>query len=148
MPYKELKDRETKVLIHAGEAILGVPREELGEKYLEEIDDYLSGLPPWLKKDIHLLLRFFDSRILSLFLMFKFKPFTKMSRDEKEAYLKKWAFSKISLMRSGMTGLKSLCGWGYYCQEEHWKDLDFPGPPLGQEDKVPTLLYGKHPWKR
>ncbi len=135
------------MLVHAGEQILGISREELDEKYLQEIDAYLQGLPKWLKTQIHLLLRVFNSRLLSLILSFKFKPFTKMNADEKGRYLKKWAFSKIPLMRSGMTGLKSLCAWGYYCQEEHWKDFEFPGPPLGQEDKVPTLLYGKHPWK-
>ncbi len=144
---KELSEKESEVLIHAGEVILGVSREKLEERYIEEIDSYLVGLPPWIKSQIHLLLRMFNLRLTSFFLMLKFEPFTKMNLQEKQRFIEKWAYSRIPLLRSGMTGLKSLCAWGYYSQEEHWKDFDFPGPPLGQEDKVPTLLYGKQPWK-
>ncbi len=129
------------------EAILGVPKSELGDEFKYNVDEYILGLPSHLKKDLSLLFFALSSPFVSLFFVGRFSSFSRLSVSRRRSYLKKWSVSRIPLLRTGYAALKSLCGWGYYSQESVHAELDYPGPTIGREDETPTLLYGKEKLK-
>ncbi len=128
------------------EAILGVPRAELGDDFKFNVDEYIIGLPLHLQKDLKRLFFSLGSPFVSLFFVGRFSRFSRLSITQRRSYLKKWSLSRIPLLRTGYVALKSLCGWGYYSQESVHAELDYPGPTIGREDETPTLLYGKQKW--
>jgi hypothetical protein len=147
--FKFISKKQAKLLEHIGSAIIGVPFEDLGEGYIQEIDDFLSTLPKWVQKDFKLLFFSFNLIFLRLFFTFKVTSFTKMNTKQKINYMKKWGNSRIPLMRSGIVGLKGVVSWGYYSQNEAFlKEINYPGSTIGREDITPTHLFGKKPWKQ
>ena len=146
--FKFLSKKQSNLLVHAGSVILGVSPESLGDAYLNEIDDYVFTLPKWLQKEFKLLFWSFNSLFMGIFFIKRLKSFTSMSPKQQEKYVSKWAHSRIPLMRSGIIGLKGVCGWGYFSQNEAFlNEIQYPGSTIGREDKTPTLLFGKEPWK-
>jgi hypothetical protein len=143
-----LSKKEAEVLVTVSEIILGVPKDSLGEDFILEADRYLSGMPGFLAKDLHLLFFIFNMRLTGLLLVLRFKKFSKMNYKMKEKYFRKWIHHWIPLLRTGAIGLKSLAGWAYYSQEKNLliEVPDFPGRTIGKEQKTPTLLFGKQPW--
>ena len=145
--FRNTKQAET--LLYAGSIILGVSIADLGVEYVTELDDFVSSLPDYLQDEIQKLFRFFNSKIFSFLLIRTLKSFNGMNRDQQEKYIKKWMNSRLNLLRSGYVTLRSLAGWGYYTQGSTVKnEMNFQGKPLRKENKVPTLLYGKEPYKR
>ncbi len=145
---KFLKRKQAELLEHVGSAILGVSIENLGDRYIEEIDEFLFTLPKWVQKDFKLLFWSFNSPFLRFFFVYKFTSFTKMNDNQKMKYIKKWGGSHIPLMRSGIIGLKGVVSWGYYSQNEAFlEEIKYPGKTIGRENLTPTHLYGKEPWK-
>lgn len=146
--FKFLSTKQANLLEHVGSAILGVPIDKLGDRYLEEIDYFLDSLPDYVQKDFKLLFWSFNFIFLRLYFTFKITSFTKMNDAQKIKYLKKWGRSHIPLMRSGVVGLKGVVSWGYFSQNQEFLDeIKYPGSTIGKEDKTPTLLFGKEPWK-
>lgn len=143
-----LSNKNAITILHVGEVVLGIPKEELGNDFILEVDNYLTGLPKFFFRDLKILFFLFNSRLMSIIMMRKLKKFTKMKKADKERFLEKWAFSRLSLIRMGYLTLKSISGWGFYCQEDKVKRHipDFPGRTLNREQKTPTLLFGKEPW--
>ncbi|MFW9928389.1 MAG: hypothetical protein ACFFD1_03275 [Candidatus Thorarchaeota archaeon] len=144
-----LSKKEAISLIHIAEIILGIPKDKLGEKFIEEADHYLSGMPKFFSRDLHLLFFLFNSRIFALIQVRRFKKFTAMNPDLKLKFAEKWAFSRIPLMRTGFNTLKSISGWAFYSLEEKIHDQipDYPGKTLGREKDTPTLLFNKENWQ-
>ncbi len=58
-------------------------------------------------------------------------------------YAKSWGTSRIPLLRTGYVALRSLCGWAYYSNEEHGREVGHLGKTLGREEETPTLLSKK-----
>ncbi|MHA1989380.1 MAG: hypothetical protein ACW981_01790 [Candidatus Hodarchaeales archaeon] len=143
-----LSKKSSKTILHVGEVVLGIPKEELGQDFILEIDHYLSGLPKFFFRDIKILFFLFNSRLMSVVMMRKLKKFTNMKRADKEKFLDKWANSRLSVIRMGFLSLKSMCGWAFYSQEDKVKTQipDYPGRTLNREHETPTLLFGKEPW--
>ncbi len=145
--FKFLSKKQATLLEHIGSAIIGVPINKLGDRYLEEIDNFLYTLPKYVQKDFKLLFWSFNFIFLRLY-FFRIRSFTKMKDEQKIKYLKKWGNSHIPLMRSGLVGLKGVVSWGFYSQnKEFLEEIKYPGSTIGKEDKTPTLLFGKEPWK-
>ena len=143
-----LSKKQAILLNHIGSTIIGVPIDKLGDGYLDEIDSFLTTLPPWVQKDFKLLFRTFNLIFLRLFFTFKITSFTKMKPKQQAKYLKKWGNSRIPLMRSGFMGLKGVVSWGFYSQNKDFLDaIKYPGSTIGKVHLTPTLLYGKEPWK-
>ena len=149
MPTKEIKTFSTKehqIIKMVAETILGVPWEELGDYFEQEVDEYVFMLPGYMKNDLHVLLKIFNFRVTTLILAKTLRPFTKMSPQKRTTYLQTWQQSRIPLMRTGYAGLKSIVGFGYYAQDKTLHEMDFPGTTIGKEHLTPTLLFGKQPW--
>ena len=144
---KFLSPRRLETLEAVAEAILGVPRPELGDDFKFNVDEYVVWLPSHLQKDLKLLFSVLGSPLISLFFVGRLSRFSKLSVTRRRSYLKKWSLSRIPLLRTGYMALKSLCGWGYYSQESVHAELDYPGPTIGREDETPTLMYGKEKWR-
>lgn len=145
---KFLSKKQAELIKHVGSTIIGTPIDALGDDYIKEIDSFLDYLPPWVQKDFKLLFFSFNFIFVRFFFTFRFTSFTKMNKQQKINYIKKWQHSKIPLMRSGATGLKGVVGWGYYSQNKDFlESIQYPGKTIGREDKTPTLLFGKEPWK-
>ena len=146
--FKFLNKKKATLLEHIGSTIIGVPIDQLGDRYIEEIDEFLFTLPKWVQKDFKLLFWSFNFPFTRFFFMFRFTSFTKMNEDQKMKYIKKWSKSRIPLMRSGFMGLKGAVCWGFYSQNKAFlEEIKYPGKTIGREHETPTFLYGKEPWK-
>ncbi|MFW9779319.1 MAG: hypothetical protein ACFFE8_10745 [Candidatus Heimdallarchaeota archaeon] len=143
--FQYLSDHEGIILEQAAETILGVPIDQLGSEFLPEIDDYLYNSPEWLRNEYKLIFRIFNMKIMGLVFIGRLKNFTNMEIDQKTKYVINFACSRLPMIRSAFTGLKSICAWGYYSHESAF--ADFPGKTIGREHETPTLLYGKEAWK-
>ena len=146
MTFKAFSSKEFHIIRKVAEIILGVPQEELGTNFEQEVDEYVFMLPDYMKKDLHLLLKMFNLRIFVFMFLGKIKPFTGLSTEQRNKFLQKWQQSRIPLMRTGFAGLKSIVGFGYYSQDKALKEMNFPGTTIGREHLTPTLLFGKQPW--
>lgn len=138
--------KEGEVLASCAQAILGVPRDDLNEDFLDIVNEYVFGLPSYFHGLIHILLRVFNFPLIVFFFLFKLKSFTRLSTEDQKRYVEKWLLSRIPLFRTGYMTIKALVSWGYYTSDKGLNELDFPGVPLGREHELPTLLYGKEPW--
>jgi hypothetical protein len=143
--FKYLSENESLILKHAAETILGIPLDQLGSKFVEEIDDYLYNFPEWLKKEYKLIFRIFNMRFSGLIFIRRLKNFTKMDTGQKVKFVRNFSSSRLPMIRSAFYGLKSICAWGYYSQDDVF--VDFPGKTIGREHETPTLLYGKEAWR-
>lgn len=146
--YKVLNNKQREFLLTLGEALLGVPQEELGEEFVLEADAFIENLEDFLQRDIKLLISIFNSRFFSALLTGSFSKFNQKSLEKRQSYYMKWVKSKIPLLRTGGTAFKAICGWSYYGTEHSWDELNYPGTTIGKEHLTPTLLYGKEPWNR
>jgi hypothetical protein len=140
-----LKKNEVKKVLVMGETMLGVPEVELGEDYVYELDRTISDLDDFLHKDLHTLIWLFNSRLAALMVGRSLKPFINMNPTKREEYMKKYMKSRIPLLRTIFVTIKALTSWPYYTSEKAEAEIDFLGPTIGREHKLPTLLYGKEP---
>jgi len=140
--------KESNTFIIIGETILGIPKSELGTDYIYAGDRYCITLDKHLHRSIHLLLYLVNSFLMCLIIGRNFGGLSKMSIEKRKKYLNRWKNNKIPLFRTSFVTLKALSGWSIYSLEKTWEEIKYPGSPIGREDKIPTLLYGKHPWRR
>ena len=138
---------EVNIIRYASETILGVPLEKLEKNFILETDRYINNLPKYLQKDFKRLLKMFDSKILAVVMIHRYKSFTTMNTKEREIYFKKWLLNRIPIFRTGANALKSLCGWAFYSQEIGQQEMNYLGPTYTREHETPTLLFNKEPWK-
>ncbi len=142
-----LSGNKSQIVMALGEVVNGVPREELGNRFLKEADSFIMNLDDFLRKDLGTLLHLFNSRIMVLLLTGKFKNFTSMDMEEGGRYISKWSGSRIPLFRTAAKTLAAVAGWSYYCNDSAWEEMNYPGKTIGREHLTPTLLYGKEPWR-
>ncbi len=133
-----LSTREVKVVMCAGEALLGVPRKELGGDFVAAFDRVAADLEDFLRSDLHKLLLLLNVVTLG--------RFTRMEASRRERLLAGWGHSRIPLLRTSFVTLRALCGWSWYSLRKSWPELEFPGETIGRENELPTLLFGKSPW--
>jgi hypothetical protein len=141
-----LSKNEVSTVLHIGEALLGVPQDELGIEFIQAYDEAVVSLDNFLHRDIHILLYLFNSRIMSILIGRSFKKYNSMTLEKREQYTNRWMKSKFPLFRTVYRTLQSLCGWSYYSLEKCHEEMDYPGHTIGREHETPTFLYGKEPW--
>lgn len=140
-------NQNTKDLVYAiSETILGIPKNELGEEFLQEFDRFIGTLEGYLIKNIKILLFTLNCRFSATIFVLRFKKFTDLPIEKREQYLAKWSLSRIALLRTAYVTLKALSGWSFYALEKSWPEFNYPGHTIGREHETPTLLYGKQPW--
>ncbi|MFV2014252.1 MAG: hypothetical protein ACC656_02400 [Candidatus Heimdallarchaeota archaeon] len=140
-----LKKREVNKVLTIGETLLGVPKEELGEDFVYELDRIITLLEDFLHKDIHTLIWLINSRFAALIVGKSFKPLKNMNPTKREKYMEKWMKSRIPIFRTSYVTLRAFASWAYYTSERGESEINFPGLTIGREHELPTLLYGKEP---
>ncbi len=141
-----LSDKNAELITLIGETILGVPRSELEPEFVNALDSVVWGLDDYLQKDVKTLFWLFNSRVTSIFIGRSFRKFSSMQLEDREKYILKWMKSRIPILRTAYTSLRSLCGWSYYSLQKSHTEMNYPGHTIGREHQTPTLLYGKEPW--
>lgn len=92
------------------------------------VDALCRQLDPSLAGPLPLALRLFEWG--PLFFDLSFTRFTRMSDAEKDASLRAWMTSRLELRRLAFLGVRNLCFFGYYSQDETWPSIGYRGPLL------------------
>ena len=93
------------------------------------IDAFLAPSDPAVASDFKQLLALFDNALFSLLGGGPPRPFTRMSEEDQDRHLARWAHSRLSVQRSGYQALKRLSGAIYFGSPETFASLGYPGPP-------------------
>lgn len=125
---------ETEILTQVMERIVdtGVPEaprvRDIGA--VASVDRLCRGLDPELSGPLPLVLRLFEWG--PIFFDLHFSRFTRMDDAEKDASLRAWMQSRLELRRLAFLGVRNLCFFGYYGQQETWPLIGYRGPLLGR----------------
>jgi long-chain-alcohol oxidase len=110
---------------------------ELGERVARKI----ASLPrPADRRELDLLLRVLDKRIVNLLLSGIPKPFTRMSPAERERCLRGWATSRLPPRRKAFQALKRLTTVTHYTTPGAARAIGYPGP-LGPPPTTPKPIH-------
>jgi len=110
---------------------------DLGERVSRKI----ASLPrPADRRELDLLLRLLDSRIVNLLLSAIPKPFTRMSPAERERCLRGWATSRLPPRRKAFQALKRLTTVTHYTTPGAARAIGYPGP-LGPPPTTPKPIH-------
>ena len=93
------------------------------------LDLFLAPSDPAVAKDFKQLLALFDNALFSLVSGGPPTPFTKMSPEQQDRQLGRWAQSRLPMLRSGYQALKRLSAALYFCAPETFASMGYPGPP-------------------
>ena len=92
---------------------------------------------PKLLADLRLFLRLIDSRLANIVLVGKPIRFSDLGQSGREAYLRRWADSRIGLLRSGFQAVKRLTAFIAYSRPEAGADALLPGTGYVAPDPLP-----------
>jgi len=110
---------------------------DLGERVARKI----ASLPrPADRRELDLLLRVLDNRIVNLLLSGIPKPFTRMSPAERERCLRGWATSRLPPRRKAFQALKRLTTVTHYTTPGAARAIGYPGP-LGPPPTTPKPIH-------
>ena len=91
------------------------------------------------RAELDLLLRLLDNRIVNLLLAGVPQPFTRMSPERRERYLRAWATSRIPQLRKAFQALKRLTTVTHYTTPGAGRSIGYPGP-LGPPPQTPKPI--------
>jgi choline dehydrogenase-like flavoprotein len=91
------------------------------------------------RAEIDLLLRLFESRVINFLLAGVPLPFTRMSSERRERYLRGWATSRIPQRRKAFQALKRLTTATHYTTAGVGRTIGYPGP-LGPPPSTPKPI--------
>ena len=91
------------------------------------------------RAELDLLLRLLDNRIVNLLLAGVPQPFTRMSPERRERYLRAWATSRIPQRRKAFQALKRLTTVTHYTTPGAARSIGYPGP-LGPPPQTPKPI--------
>ena len=92
---------------------------------------------PKLLADLRLFLRLIDTRIVNLALVQRPVPFSDLVQRDREAYLRRWADSRIPLLRSGFQAVKRLSLFIAYSRPEAGAAVLLPETGYVRPDPLP-----------
>ena len=81
---------------------------------LATMDSYVAGLPSGLQAQLRRALRLFQC--CPILFIGRPRTFTRLSRQDQEAYIRTWAESRLGLRRRVFRALRDLAFVGYYSQ--------------------------------
>ena len=115
MPMKLRLSSYTQSILRALVSTL-VPRHEsfppVDEDAIAYLEKSMKYLPFYLR--VSMILGLYFLQFSPLILGFYFKPFTKMTPQQKERYVAAWATSRFSPRRDIIRGIRALCMIGAY----------------------------------
>ena len=107
----------------------------------ERVARKIASLPrPADQRELDLLLRALDNRIVNLLLSGIPKPFTRMSLGERERCLRGWATSRLPPRRKAFQALKRLTTVTHYTAPAAARAIGYPGP-LGPPPTTPKPIH-------
>lgn len=120
-------------------AILGLENDSVDVAV--EVDRLISSMGSDVKRDIRWMLRIFEhgTHLFDL----KGKRFTRLDRDDQEAYLRGWMESSLGARRIVFRALKLLAALGYYGLSDTWQAIGYDGPWLGRRSEEHRFAYEK-----
>lgn len=79
-----------------------------------------------------------DQKLLTAFLkaveilpIFRYgRRFSRLRRDQQEAFLRGLEQSSFAKLRQGFFGLKTFALMGYYAHDASWREIGYPGPRM------------------
>jgi len=92
-------------------------------------DAFLAPIDEASAKDLKRLLALFDNALFSAVTGGPPRPFTRMTADEQDAHLRRWATSRLAVRRTGFQALKRLASAIYYSSPLTYASVGYPGPP-------------------
>ncbi|MDH2910263.1 MAG: hypothetical protein HKL92_01080 [Candidatus Eremiobacteraeota bacterium] len=92
-------------------------------------DTALSGLPPVDVAQIRKLLGMLDNPFIKPLATGVWSSWGDASPATVTAFLNRWRFSPIELLRGGYDVLHQLTMAGWYGQDRAWSAIGYPGPP-------------------
>jgi hypothetical protein len=106
-----------------------------------EVDRLIARMGFDVKRDIRWMLRIFEhgTHLFDL----KGKRFTRLGRDDQEAYLRGWMESSLGARRIVFRALKLLAALGYYGLPTTWSAIGYDGPWVGRRSDDHRFVYEK-----
>lgn len=100
-----------------------------------EVDRLVVRMDRRVRRDIRWILRIFEhgTHVFDL----KGPRFTRLDRDDQEAYLRGWMESSLGARRLVFRGLKLLASLGHYGSDATWPRIGYAGPWLGRVEAAP-----------
>jgi choline dehydrogenase-like flavoprotein len=92
---------------------------------------------PKLLADLRLFLRLIDSRLVNAVLIQRPTRFSDLAQSEREAYLRRWADSRVPLLRSGFQAVKRLSLFIAYSRPEAGAAVLLPETGYVRPDPLP-----------
>lgn len=113
-----------------------VPRtpERLGAPDLDvasAADRLFASAHPRLQHDLKQLLNSLEDLT---WLNLRFRPFTALSEESKDAYLQSWADSPLGIQRQGFVALAKIAATLVYMDPRTWPQIGYAGPWIGRYD--------------
>ena len=105
----------------------------LGDRKLDvaaEVDRLVARMERSVRRDIRWSLRIFEHG--THFFDLQGKRFTRLDREDQEAYLTGWMESSLGARRLVFRALKLLAALGYYGTAETWGRIGYEGPWIGR----------------
>lgn len=139
MPLQLFTSREYKILKAAADRIIPQASERYEMDLAQKIDSTLARVPKEIGQEFKLLLLVFEYG--APLLGFVFKPFTRMSPEEKDRYLTGWERSRLAFKRMGFQAIKRTALAAFYGSNLSWSTIGYRGPWL--ERGYPSDYPGK-----
>lgn len=92
------------------------------------MDGYLSGMRASMRRDLLRMLHYVE-HVAPLASGFAHR-FSSLSAEAQDEVLQGIASSRVTVLRAGFEGLKSLVMMGYYRDPRTWPILDYAGPTI------------------
>lgn len=92
-------------------------------------DAFLAPIDETSAKELKQLLALFDNALFSVLTGGPARPFTRMTPEEQDAHLMRWATSRLAVRRTGFQALKRLAASMYYSSPLSYASVGYPGPP-------------------
>jgi choline dehydrogenase-like flavoprotein len=92
---------------------------------------------PKLLSDLRLFARLIESRLVNLALIGRLVRFSDLGQREREAYLRRWADSRVPLLRSGFQAVKRLSLFIAYSRPEAGAAVLLPETGYARPDPLP-----------
>lgn len=94
------------------------------DEFHESLLSFFKTIDVGTQKQLFLLLHLINF----LSYVYNAKGFRKLSYQSRKVYIKKLFNFPINKVVGGLTGLRSLCFFTYYTQEQQWKKINYDGP--------------------
>jgi len=92
------------------------------------MDGYLAGMRPSMRRDLLRMLQYVEH--VAPLAVGHARRFSALPAEAQDEVLQAVASSRVTVLRAGFDGLKSLVMMGYYRDPRTWPILDYAGPTI------------------